>query len=121
MEEEFGICPFNKSHSIERSKLITHINRCKDKKNFPNEKLHRCNKNASYHLERDRNAHLEQCDICIRPKVDESINITFINNSMVNPNQLGITMLSALDASEISFNEHSFIHFEDKKENSNIY
>jgi hypothetical protein len=119
--EEFGICPFNKSHSIERSKLITHINRCKDKKNFPNEKLHRCNKDSSYHLDRERIAHLEQCEICIKPKVDESINVSFINNSIGNPHQLGITMISNLDTSEISFNEHSFITFDEKKQNSNIY
>jgi hypothetical protein len=116
--EDFAYCPFNKNHSLEKSKLITHINRCKDKRNFPNDKLHKCTKDASYYLDRDLQTHRDKCDICKAPKIDESINISIVNNTYINPNQLEITMILNDD---ISFNESSFIGFDDKKDNSNIY
>jgi hypothetical protein len=117
-EEEIANCPFNKSHMIDKTKLITHINRCKDKKKFPDEKLYKCSGKALYYLNKDREEHMKGCESCNIPKVNESINVSYVNATIINPNQFDMTMNTI---SEISFNEDSFADWGEKKENSNIY
>ncbi len=121
--EEIICCPFNKSHLIDKSKLITHINRCKDKKNFPNQKLIKCRNNALYFLESNKETHLIECDVCPRPKVEESINITILNETILNQYQLNMSNITDVNRTLLSFNESSFLQFDDNenKEESNIY
>jgi hypothetical protein len=122
-EELFVYCPFNKSHQIDKTKLITHINKCKDKKNFPNQKVIKCEKTGTYFLELNKETHYMECDMCQMPKVEVSINLTIANETIMNPYQLNISNMTDVNRTQLSFNEASFIQFDDYeiKEDSNIY